>query len=311
MRLISFILPIYNEEKNISLLFSEIIKIKNQIEENVEILFINDGSNDNSYELLSDLALRYHFVKVINLSRNFGHQIAITAGLDFVSGDVAIIMDSDLQDPPEVSIQLIEKWKEGNDIVYAKRRTRKDTIFKKFTAYLYYRILKIATNIEIPEDTGDFRLIDRKVVNEIKKFREKSRYMRGLFSFVGFKQSFVLFDRRERHSGETNYPFKKMFKFAVDGITGFSTVPLRFISYLGLFFAFFSAIYIIYIIYMKYFHSELMVSGWTMIIVSIFFIGGIQMIMLGIIGEYIGRIYTETQNRPLYVIKNKINFNNK
>lgn len=311
MPLISFIFPVYNEEKNIPALFSEMLKIKNRIPEDLEILFVNDGSKDKSEILLNDLALKYPFVKVINFSRNFGHQVAITAGLDFASGNAVIIMDSDLQDPPEVTIELIKKWKEGNEIVYAKRRTRKDGYFKRFTAYLYYRFLRAATDINIPEDTGDFRLLDKKVVDELKKFREKSRYMRGLVSFVGFKQAFVLFDRNERYAGKTSYPFKKMLKFAIDGITGFSIMPLRFISYFGLIVAFFSAVYIVYILYLKFLHPGGLVSGWAMAIVSIFFIGGVQMVMLGIIGEYVGRIYTETQNRPLYIIKNKINFDNR
>ena len=309
--LISFIFPVYNEEKNIPALFEEILKIKSRISDDLEILFVNDGSKDKSEKLLKDLASKYPFVKIINFSRNFGHQIAITAGLDFASGDAAIIMDADLQDPPEVAIELIKKWKEGNEIVYAKRRTRKDGYFKRFTAYLYYRILRAVTDINIPEDTGDFRLLDRKAVAEIKRFREKSRYVRGLVSFIGFKQDFVLFDRNERHAGKTNYPFKRMLKFAIDGVTGFSIMPLRFISYFGLIVAFFSAVYIIYILYLKFFRPGGLVSGWAMTIVSIFFIGGVQIVMLGIIGEYIGRIYTDTQNRPLYIVKNKINFDEK
>ena len=308
MKQISFILPIYNEKENIEKLFSEILKIKNCIDEDIEIIFIDDGSSDGSTELLKNICQSHPFVKLIIFSRNFGHQIAITSGLDFASGDAVIIMDSDLQDPPEVALDLIKKWKEGYEVVYAKRRTRKDTLFKKTTANLFYKLLNVLSDIKIPENTGDFRLMDKKVVEEMKKCKEKSRFMRGLTSFIGFKQTSVLFDRNKRFKGKTHYSIKKMVKFALDGIVGFSMTPLRIISYFGFFIIFLSFLGIVYTLFMKFFSLKTAVSAWTLVIMAIFFIGGVQMIMLGIIGEYIGRIYKETQNRPLYIIKDKINF---
>ncbi len=308
MSLVSLVFPIYNEEENIPELFSEILKVKEQISEKIEVLFVNDGSRDNSNQLLSNIASKHSFVKIVDFSRNFGHQVAITAGINFAEGDAVITMDSDLQDPPQVIIDLIKKWQEGYEIVYAKRRTRKDTMFKRLTAFLYYRLLKFLTDIKIPEDTGDFRLLDRKVVTELKKFKEKSRYIRGMVSFVGFRQGFVLFDRNERFAGKTKYPLRKMLRFAIDGITGFSVAPLKLAMYFGFTTAFLSILGIIYVLFFKFFYPEILVPGWSMTIISIFFIGGVQMIMIGIIGEYIGRVYIEAQDRPLYIVKEKINF---
>lgn len=304
MNLISFIFPVYNEEKTIDKLYEEISKILKEIEKNykTEVVFINDGSKDNSLEKLINLQQKDDRLTVINFSRNFGHQWAITAGLDYVQGDAVIIMDSDLQDPPAVALDLIKKWEEGYEVVYAQRRTRKDTFFKKFTAHAFYRTLDKLADIRIPKDTGDFRLMDKKVVEELRKFREKNRFMRGLVSYVGFKQTGVLFDRAERYAGETGYPLKKMIKFALDGITGFSTVPLKLISQFGFFVSAVSFIGILYAIFMKFFFPQYTVSGWTLLIISVLFIGGVQMIMLGILGMYIGRIYSEVQHRPLYIV---------
>jgi dolichol-phosphate mannosyltransferase len=248
---------------------------------------------------------------LIDFSRNFGHQIAITAGLDHAQGDAVIIMDSDLQDTPETIEEMVKKWKEGYEVVYGKRRTRRDGIFKRSTAFIFYRLLKRFTNIEIPEDTGDFRLMDKKVVVEMKRLREHSRFMRGLTSWVGFKQTSVLFDREERKFGATAYPMSKMLKFAIDGLTAFSYIPLKLAAYLGFTTAFLSVIGIIYALYRKIFHPGEVISGWTFTIICIFFIGSIQLIVLAVIGEYIGRIYTETQQRPLYIVRQKINLEEK
>lgn len=307
---LSLILPIYNEEENIDELYQRSKKVLSSLGD-YEIIFINDGSKDNSLKKLIDLSHIDKNVKIIDFSRNFGHQIAITAGLDHASGDAVIIMDSDLQDTPETIEEMVKKWKEGFEVVYGKRRTRKDSFFKKATAYIFYRLLKKFTNIEIPEDTGDFRLMDRKVVEEMKKLREHSRFMRGLTSWVGFKQTSVLFDREERKHGRTAYPLSKMLKFAIDGITAFSYIPLKLAAYLGLTTTFLSIIGIIYALYRKIFHPEEVISGWTFTIICIFFIGSIQLIVLAVMGEYIGRIYTETQQRPLYIIRDKINFEDK
>jgi len=305
--ILSLILPIYNEEKNIDELYERSQRVLASVG-GYEIIFINDGSKDGSLQKIIALSQKDRNVKLIDFSRNFGHQIAITAGLDHAQGDAVIIMDSDLQDTPETIAEMVEKWKEGYEVVYGRRRTRRDGIFKRSTAFIFYRLLKKFTNIEIPEDTGDFRLMDKKVVQEMKRLREHSRFMRGLTSWVGFKQTSVLFDRGERKFGETGYPISKMLKFALDGLTAFSYIPLKLAAYLGFATAFLSVIGIIYALYRKFFHPEEVISGWTFTIICIFFIGGIQLIVLALIGEYIGRIYTETQNRPLYIIREKINF---
>ncbi len=303
MKKISYIFPIYNESGNIDLLYKTIDKLlKQHAAYEYEIIFINDGSKDNSLEKLVKIQEQDKRVNVINLSRNFGHQLAVTAGLDYASGDAVIIMDSDLQDPPSVSFDLIKKWEEGYEVVYAQRRTRQDTYFKKLTASWYYRLLDKLADIRIPRDTGDFRLMDRKVVDELGKFRERNRFLRGLVSYVGFKQTGVLFDRDKRHSGETGYPLKKMLKFAVDGILSFSSAPLKLISQLGFMISAISFLGIIYALVVKWLRPETTVHGWTFITISILLMGGIQLVVLGVLGSYIGRIYSESQDRPLYIV---------
>ncbi len=303
-KIVSYVFPIYNEEGNIPLLYETVTSLIKERGKNYdfEIVFVNDGSRDNSLQLLQDLQKRDDRVVVINFARNFGHQIAVTAGIDHAKGDAIIIMDSDMQDPPLVSFDLIDKWKEGFDVVYAQRRTRKDTYFKKLTAHWYYIVLKKLANIDIPRNTGDFRLIDRRVADALAQFKEHNRFLRGLVSYVGFKQVAVQFDRDERHAGETGYPLKKMVQFASDGIFGFSSTPLMLISRVGFFISGLSFLGIIYALIVK-FSSHNTVPGWTFTVIAILFIGGIQLIMLGILGNYIGRIYTETQQRPLYFIE--------
>lgn len=311
MKKISFVLPVYNEEEGVEEFFTELDKEcqKHKEKYDFEFIFINDGSKDSSPEKLTSLHNKDSRIKVINFARNFGHQIAISAGLDYVEADAAIIMDTDLQDPPSVAFQLIEKWEEGFEVVYAQRKTRKDSFFKKLTAQAFYRILKNMTEVNIPVDTGDFRLVDKKAIEAINKFREHSRFMRGLFSYIGFKQTAVLFDRAERFAGSTHYPLKKMLKLAMNGITSFSTVPLKLITQFGFFVSFLSFIGIAYAIFMRIFYPDITVSGWTFMVISILFIGGIQMIMLGILGTYIGLIYTEVQGRPLYIVSSVLKKN--
>ncbi len=304
--MISLVLPIYNEEKNIDELYKRSVKVLKKIDK-YEIIFVNDYSKDGSLLKLKELAKTDKNIKIIDFSRNFGHQIAITAGIDYAKGDAVVVMDSDLQDTPETIEEMVKKWKNGYDVVYGKRRTRKDTVFKKFTAFAFYRILKKFANIDIPEDTGDFRLMDKKVVEEMQKLREHSRFMRGMTSWVGFKQTYVLFDREDRKYGETNYPLKKMIKLAMDAITSFSYIPLKISANIGFIVAFLSFLGIVYATYRKIFFPAEVVSGWTFLTIVILFLGSVQLIALGIIGEYIGRIYTETQGRPLYVIRDKIN----
>lgn len=304
---LSLVLPIYNEEKNIDELYHRSKLVLEKLGTH-EIIFINDYSRDASIEKLKNLTQKDDCIRIIDFSRNFGHQIAITAGIDYAQGKAVIVMDADLQDTPETISAMVEKWREGFDVVYGKRRTRKDTFLKKITALCFYRVLKKFANIEIPEDTGDFRLMDRRVVLEMRKLREHSRFMRGMTSWVGFKQTAVLFDRQERKFGKTNYPLRKMLKLSMDALTSFSYIPLKIATYLGFTIALLSIFGIIYAIIRKEFFSHEVVSGWTFLAIAILFLGSIQLFVLGIIGEYIGRIYTETQGRPLYVIKDKINF---
>jgi dolichol-phosphate mannosyltransferase len=248
---------------------------------------------------------RYPNIVLVNLSRNFGHQLAATAGIDVAQGEAVVLMDGDLQDPPELIAQFMERWRAGYDVVYAVRRTRKgESAFKLFTARLFYRIIKRLTNVAIPVDTGDFRLMSRRVVDALKRSRERHRFLRGMVSWVGFNQTGVEYDREERHSGTTKYPLRKMLKFAIDGITSFSDVPLRFASYLGFIVSTAAFIYAIVIIAFKLFHlgTPEYARGWASTMVVILFIGGVQLIGIGILGEYLGRIYDEVKARPLYFI---------
>lgn len=303
-RLISYVFPIYNESDTISVLYQTVLKVladKNKYE--YEFLFVNDGSNDESLNILISLQTRDRRVIVIDLARNYGHQIAVIAGLEASRGDAVIIMDSDMQDPPRVSLELIDKWEEGYEVVYAQRRSRKDSAFKRVTASGFYYILEKVADIKIPRNTGDFRLIDRVVVDELKRFKEHSPFLRGMVSYIGFKQTAVQFDRDERHAGISGYPLRKMVRFASDGILSFSSAPLRLISKTGYAMAGLSFIGILYVLAVKLYYPETVVEGWAFIVISILFIGGIQLIMLGIIGSYLGRVYTETQQRPLYGVR--------
>lgn len=304
-KLISYIFPIYNESGNIDLLHTVLDKIlaQKQAVYDFEIIFINDGSRDDSLEKLYALQKKDSRIAVLNFSRNFGHQLAVTAGMDYAHGDAIIIMDSDMQDPPAVSLELIEKWEQGYKVVYAQRRSRKDTAFKKLTASMYYRTLQKLADIDIPRNTGDFRLVDRQVVDVIKQFKEHNRFLRGMVSYVGFKQTAVLFDRDERHSGETGYPLKKMLKFAADGIFSFSVFPLKLISRIGYFISGLSFLGVVYALAVKIIDPKTVVSGWTFTVIAILFVGGVQLIMLGVLGSYLGRVYTEAQGRPLYIVE--------
>lgn len=303
--LISFIFPVFNEQTVIPRLYDEIARALTPLEGRyrVELIFVNDGSGDASLALLQDLLARDERVRILNFSRNFGHQAAITAGLDYAQGDAAVVMDSDLQDPPAVALELIRAWESGAyDVVYATRRTRKEGWFKQITADLFYRLFASLSEVSVPRNTGDFRLLDRRVIEVMRRLREKNRYMRGLTSFVGFRQTAILFDRPNRLSGETKYPLRKMLTLALNAIFSFSTVPLKAITYLGFIVCVLSLLGILYALWMKLFFPEITVSGWTFMIIAIFFIGGIQMLSLGVIGAYIGKIYTEAQDRPIYIV---------
>ena len=299
---ISIVVPLYNEEKNIRLMYDRLVSSILKITSNFEIIYVNDGSKDNSFLELVKLSKEDERVKYINFSRNFGHQIAVTAGLDYSKGAAVVIIDGDLQDPPEVIQEMYAKHKEGFEVVYGQRLKRKgDNFFKKITAKYFYRILKKITSINIPLDTGDFRLIDQKIVKDLKNMPEQNKFLRGQIAWLGYRQTSVFFERDERKFGETGYPFSKMLKFALDGITGFSDVPLQFVTKTGIFISFISFLVILYAIF-SHFILERTITGWTSLIISSMFIGGVQLISVGIIGEYISRINKNVQNRPLYIV---------
>jgi glycosyltransferase involved in cell wall biosynthesis len=299
----SIIIPVYNEEAVIHETYKRLKRVMDSTGEAYELLFVNDGSHDQTASILKKYSERDRAVKLIDFSRNFGHQIAITAGMDYASGDAIVVIDADLQDPPELILDMIKKWKEGYDVVYAKRTRRKgETFFKKQTASLFYRLLRASTDIDIPLDTGDFRLIDRKVCDEMKRIPEKNRFVRGLVSWVGFRQTAIEYVRDERLAGETKYPLKKMLKLSTDGITSFSYKPLKIASYAGGLLSFAGFIYMLVVLYLKLF-TDSTVAGWASIIIIQLFFSGIVLIILGVIGEYIGRIYDETKDRPLYIVR--------
>jgi polyisoprenyl-phosphate glycosyltransferase len=302
MKDLSIIVPIYNEEDNIKPLFERLNKVVSQLNADVEYIFVNDGSKDKSMLLLKELTTANPNVKYIDFSRNFGHQVAVTAGLDHCRGKAVVIIDADLQDPPELINDLYNKWKEGYQVVYAKRRAREGEGFaKKFTAKLFYRILKRITSINIPVDTGDFRLIDRKIVEVLKQMPEQQKFLRGQISWIGFKQTYVEYDRDARYAGKTGYTYKKMIRFALDGITSYSNLPLKFATVTGFFVSGITFLLIIYALYSR-FISKNYVPGWTSLMLAVVFIGGVQLISIGIIGEYISRLSANVRNRPLYIV---------
>ncbi|MFF7545995.1 glycosyltransferase family 2 protein [Streptomyces canus] len=302
--LISYVLPVYNERDGITAFHTELTAaLDSRPELDFELVYVNDGSTDGSLELLKGLAERDGRVRVVDFARNFGHQLAITAGLDLARGDAVIVMDTDLQDPPKVSLELVDAWREGAEIVHARRRSRQDSAFKRATAHLYYRVLRSSTDVDIPLDTGDFRLLDRRVAEELRRYRERSRFVRGIVASMGYRQTEVAFDRDERFAGETKYPLRKMARLAIDGVTSFSTAPLKMITRLGFVVLALSLLGILYALAMKFFRPEITVSGWTMLMCVVLFLGGTQMLSLGVIGAYIGRIYSEAQGRPLYLVR--------
>jgi polyisoprenyl-phosphate glycosyltransferase len=304
----SILVPAYNEEAVLVECHRRLKEVMDTTGERYELIFIDDGSRDRTGEVLQELAASDPNVKVIVFSRNFGHQIAISAGMDHASGDAVIVIDADLQDPPSVILQMIEKWKEGYDVVYGRRDERQgETAFKKATAFLFYRLLRSMTEVDIPTDVGDFRLIDRKVCDVMARIRERNRFVRGIISWIGFRQTAVSYVREKRLAGETKYPLSKMLRFALDAIFGFSYRPLKLASYLGLLTSVAGFAYVIYALYLRCFTSRT-VQGWTSIIALNLVFNGIVLLMLGIMGEYIGRIYDESKGRPFYVVRDKVGF---
>ena len=300
---ISVIIPVYNEEDNVQHLYQRLSSVMQELKVSYELIFVNDGSRDNSLALIKLLAKKHTEVKFIDFSRNFGHQVAVTAGLDKTIGNSVVIIDADLQDPPELIGEMYQKWKEGYEVIYAKRKTREgESFLKLWTAKLFYRILGKLTSISIPVDTGDFRLIDKKIVEVLREMPEKNKFLRGQISWIGFNQTFVSYERQKRQSGETGYTYRKMLNFALDGITAFSDVPLKIVTYFGFIVSIFSFFVAIYALYSKFILEDY-VQGWTSLIITILFLGGIQMIAIGIIGEYLSRMNHNIRNRPLYIIR--------
>ena len=305
---LSLVLPVYNEEAGLVELHRRVTEVLRSRAWRYEIIFVNDGSRDGSWARILELSNRDRCVCGVNLSRNFGHQIAITAGIELSHGGAVVVMDSDLQDPPELIPAMYDRFQDGYDVVYAQRRTREgETWFKEWTAKTFYRLMRRMTTIDIPLDTGDFRLMSRRVVDDLKRLQEQSRFVRGLVTWVGYNQTPIMYDREARHAGSTKYPFSKMVKFALDGITGFSSQPLRLASHVGLFFAMASLALMVFLMLYKIGGGEGIIPGWTSLAVAVLFLGGVQLLAIGILGEYVGRIYDQVKRRPLYLVRDTVN----
>lgn len=299
----SFILPIYNEESNIPELFRRLAELGKSLNGTMEIIAVNDGSRDRSLSLLREFHQQDSRFTYISFARNFGHQIAVTAGLNFARGQAIIIMDADLQDPPELTLEMIKKWEDGYQVVYAQRTKRhQENFLKRGYAYLFYRLLKRLANVDIPTDTGDFCLLDRTVVNVLNQMPERNRYLRGLRAWVGFAQTAVLYERDSRYSGEFKYTFRKSLSLAIDGLVSFSRVPLRLSTYMGLLAALAALMMGFMVLYWRLTDPSSSLTGFAAIMIAIFFLGAVQLVSIGILGEYIGRIYEEVKGRPLYVV---------
>ncbi len=309
MKKISVIVPMYYEEKVAEECYNRLTNVLKNIKDyEYEIIVINDGSKDKTLEILEKLAQNDENLKVISFTRNFGHQAAVTAGLKYVTGDAIVIIDADMQDPPELIPEMLKLWEDGNEIIYGKRKTREgETAFKLLTAKMFYNTLNALSDVEIPKDTGDFRLVDRKVVDTINLLPEHNKFLRGLFSWVGYKQTPFEYERKERFAGKTKYSLKKMLKLASDGIISFSNKPLKIVGGLGIISIIISICILIYALLSYIFKLNNLSSGWTSLMVAITFFAGVQLLSMWIMSEYIGRIYDETKQRPQYIVDKKIN----
>jgi glycosyltransferase involved in cell wall biosynthesis len=301
---LTVVVPAYNEEQALPLFHNQLNAVLNSLPINKEILYIDDGSTDHTWEVLQQLKNQDASVSLLQLSRNFGKEIALTAGLDHAKGDAIIVIDADLQDPPELIPQLLEKWQQGYDIVYAKRIGREgESLLKKVTAYTFYRIMKRATKVKIPEDTGDFRLLSRRAAEALKTLREQHRFMKGLFAWIGFPQAFILYHRQSRVAGKTKWNYWQLWNFAIEGITSFTIAPLKYATYIGILTSFLSFIYATVVMTKTLLFGN-PTPGYSSLMVAILFLSGVQLMTLGIIGEYLGRMFNEVKNRPLYLIQN-------
>jgi dolichol-phosphate mannosyltransferase len=310
--LLSVTVPCFNEQEVIPNTNKQLVAVLESLPLRFEIIYVDDGSTDLSPEILRELAARDERIRVVRLSRNFGHQMAITAGLECAAGDAVVIIDADLQDPPEVISDFVKKWLDGYDIVYGVRTERDgENAFKLWSAKLFYRVISHLSDTKLPLDTGDFRLTDRRVVEALLSMPERDRFIRGMVSWLGFSQAAVPYHRAPRFAGTTKYPLRKMLRFAADGIASFSVVPLRIAAWLGFFASGLSLIGIIVVLLERYLHVWGLVRGWSSTVIAILFMGGVQLMCLGIIGEYVGRIYAETKRRPLYIVRERIGFESK
>ncbi len=309
MRKISVVVPMYYEEDVVDECYKRLTNVLKTLENyEYEIIFVNDGSKDKTLFLLEQIAKKDENIKILSFSRNFGHQAAVTAGLKEVTGDAVIIIDADLQDPPETICDMIKLWEQGYEVIYGKRKIRKgESVFKLLTAKMFYKTLNILSDVEIPKDTGDFRLVDRKVVDTINQMPEHNKFLRGLFSWVGYKQTAFEYERKERFAGKTKYPLRKMLKLASDGIIGFSTKPLKMVGFIGILSIIISIAILIYALISYAFNLNNLSAGWTSIMVTVTFFAGVQLLSIWVMSEYIGRIYDESKNRPQYIIDKKIN----
>jgi len=305
---LSVVIPIYNEEENIPTLYKRLRRVLKASVSSYEIIFVNDCGKDRSLEMLRALAKKDARVKVVSFARNFGHQMAITAGMDHARGDLVILMDGDLQDPPEVLPQLLAKQAEGWDVVYAVRKKRKENALKRTAYFTFYRLLKQLSNIDIPLDTGDFCIMNRRVLDEMKRLPERRRFVRGLRSWVGYKQTGFEYERAARHAGEPKYDFRGLVSLALDGLLSFSHKPLRLSSYFGVFMAIFGMLYALYVVINRVLGYYAEIPGWATVVVAVLVMGGVQMMMIGILGEYLGRMYDEIKARPPYVVGELIGF---
>jgi polyisoprenyl-phosphate glycosyltransferase len=307
-KLISIVVPMYFEQEVAEECYKRLMGVVTKNNLNYELVFVNDGSTDKTLEILEAIAMKDPNVKVISLSRNFGHQIAVSAGLDKAQGDAVVIIDADLQDPPEIIPEMVKLWEKGYDVVYGKRKKRDgENWFKLMTAKLFYRFLDKMSSIKIPMDTGDFRLIDRKVIEALRKMPEHNRFLRGMSSWVGFKQIALEYERKERFAGETKYPLKKMIKLALDGIFSFSAKPLKLVEYIGTVTIGLSIIILLFLSISAFLGVGSFSFGWAITLTILAFIGGIQVLSIGVVGEYISRIYDECTGRPLYIVDKEIN----
>ena len=306
----SVVVPLYNEEAVIEECYKRLKNAMDSCDGSYELIFIDDGSKDKTSEIVCALAEGDNNLCVLRFSRNFGHQPAITAGMDCARGDAVIVIDADLQDPPEIIPIMIEQWKQGHEVVYGKRVARKgESAFKKLSSKLFYRTLNAMTDVSLPVDVGDFRLLDRKVIDTLKAMPERNRYVRGLVSWVGFRQTAVEFVREERFAGETKYPLRKMLGLAVNAITSFSLKPLKISTWVGTAMSIGSFVFLIYVVVDRLFIRQVMIQGWASTVAIMLFFNGIVLIILGIMGQYIGRIYDETKGRPYYIVSERINYN--